>query len=350
MLEQAREALIELPGAGASILEISHRSTHFLDILAEAEANLRALFGIGAEFRVLFLQGGAQQQFALIPMNFLAGSGGTAEYVVTGYWSRKACSEARLEGDSAVLWDGAEVGYRRMPRRAELCMDAARKRAAVYVHCTANETIQGIQLREAPDTGSVPLICDASSDILSRPLPMDCYRMLYASAQKNLGPAGLTLAIVHQTLLDTPAPPLHPMLDYRALAAAGSVLNTPPVFAIYTLMLMTRWVRDGIGGLDAMAHLNQRKADLLYAVLDTHPDFYRGHALPESRSLMNVTWRLPDEQLEGRFLAEAAQIGCVELRGHRSVGGIRASLYNAVTLEACQTLATFMENFIRRHG
>ena len=350
VLEEAREALRELPGAGASIIEISHRSEPFAAILAETRENVRSLLGIGDEYEVLLLQGGAQQQFALIPMNFLAGTGRCAEYVVSGYWARKAYREAAAEGHSAALWDGAGDDYRRMPGAAELALDGPRRERAAYVHYTANETIQGTQFRELPDFGAVPAICDASSDILSRPLPMERCSMLYASAQKNLGPAGLTLVIAHRDLLQRGARGLHPMLDYRELAAQDSVLNTPPVFAIYVTLLVTRWIRDEIGGLQAMARCNGAKAALLYRVLDDSGGFYRGHARQESRSLMNVTWRLADEELERRFLDEAAAAGCIELRGHRSVGGVRASLYNAVTLDGCRVLADFMAEFQRRYG
>ena len=350
VLEEAREALLELPGAGASIIEISHRSARFADILAETRDNVRSLLEIDDGYEVLFLQGGAQQQFALIPMNFLAGTGRCAEYVVSGYWSRKAYREAQPEGCSAVLWDGAGDDYRRMPPVSELALDGPRRARAAYVHYTANETIHGTQLRELPEFGPVPAICDASSDILSRPLPVERCSMVYASAQKNLGPAGVTVVIVRRDLLERGAAGLHPMLDYRRLAAADSLLNTPPVFAIYVTLLVTRWIRDAVGGLEAMARRNRAKAETLYRVLDGSGGFYRGYARPESRSHMNLTWRLADEQLEPRFLEGAVAAGCIELRGHRSVGGMRASLYNAVSLESCRQLAAFMTEFLRRHG
>lgn len=353
VLAAAREALCELPGAGATVLEISHRSPEFERILAEAEANLRALLGIDDAWAILFLQGGARQQFALIPINFVAGSGRRAEYVVSGYWSRTAHAESAVAaepGAGAVLWDGAGERYRRMPRADELVLPGARRTAAAYVHYAVNETIEGIQLRELPEFGAVPAICDASSDILSRPLPLERCAMIYAGAQKNLGPAGLTLAAVRRDLLERAAPSLPAMFDYRRLAEARSLLNTPPVFAIYVTLLVTRWIRDEIGGLEEMARRNRTKARTLYQVLDESGGFYRGHALPESRSHMNVTWRLPDTELEARFLAQARAAGFSGLDGHRSIGGLRASLYNAVSPESVRALAGFMEEFQRCHG
>ena len=350
VLAAAREALRELPGAGATIVEISHRSDWFEEILTEAEANLRALLGLDDAWALLFLQGGARQQFALIPINFLAGSGRRAEHVVSGYWSRIAYHEAALAGSSAVLWDGRGEAYRRMPRPDELALPPARRADAAYVHYTVNETIEGTQLPELPDFGAVPAICDASSEILSRPLPLERCAMIYAGAQKNLGPAGLTLVAVRRDLLERGAPSLPAMFDYRRLAEAGSLLNTPPVFAIYVTLLVTRWIRDQIGGLEEMARRNRAKARTLYRVLDQSGGFYRGHAQPDSRSCMNVTWRLPATELEERFLAQATAAGFMGLGGHRSVGGLRASLYNAVSPDSCHALAAFMEEFLRCHG
>ena len=350
VLAAARDALGAPPGAGATILEISHRSGAFEEILAEAEANVRALLGIDDAWAVLFLQGGARQQFALIPINFLAGGARRAEYVVSGYWSRTAHAEAALAGSSGVLWDGAGDRYRRMPRPDELVLPAARRAATAYVHYTVNETIEGIQLRTLPKFGAVPAICDASSEILSRPLPLERCAMVYASAQKNLGPAGLTLVAVRRDLLERTPPSLPAMFDYRRLAAARSLLNTPPVFAIYVTLLVTRWVRDEIGGLEEMARRNRAKAQILYHVLDESGGFYRGHALPESRSHMNVTWRLADPASEPMFLEQASAAGFMGLAGHRSVGGLRASLYNAVSAASCRELAAFMREFVRCHG
>ena len=350
VLAAAREALRELPGAGATILEISHRSASFEEIMAETEANLRELLGIGDNWKLLFLQGGARQQFALIPINFLAGSGRCAEYVVSGYWSRTAHAEAGLAGRSAVLWDGAGERYRRMPRPDELALPPARAAGAAYVHYTVNETIEGTQFPELPEFDAVPAVCDASSEILSRPLPLERCALVYAGAQKNLGPAGLTLVAVRRDLLERAARSLPPMFDYRRLAEADSLLNTPPVFSIYVTLLVTRWIRDDIGGLEEMARRNRAKARTLYRVLDESGGFYRGHALPESRSHMNVTWRLADAELEPLFLEQATAAGFMGLGGHRSVGGLRASLYNAVSPASCRALAGFMAEFLRCHG
>ena len=308
------------------------------------------MLGIDDAWAVLFLQGGARQQFALIPINFLAGSGRCAEYVVSGYWSRTAYAEAALAGSSAALWDGAAGEYRRMPRPDELALSPARRAGAAYVHYTVNETIEGTQFRELPEFGAVPAICDASSELLSRPLPLERCAMIYASAQKNLGPAGVTLVAVRRDLLARAARSLPAMFDYRRLAEGRSLINTPPVFAIYVTLLVTRWVRDEVGGLEEMARRNRAKAQTLYRVLDDSGGFFRGHALPESRSCMNVTWRLAEPALEPLFLEQAAAAGLVGLGGHRSVGGLRASLYNAVSMESCHALAGFMEEFLRCHG
>jgi phosphoserine aminotransferase len=347
VLEEAREHLLALPGTGASILEISHRSEAFTLVQEEAEANLRELLEIPAGSRVLFLQGGASLQFSMVPMNLLAGSRAPAAYVVTGSWGERAAAEARRQGPVGVVWDGAPDGYTRVPDLGELEVP----RAAPYLHVTTNETIEGVQLPEdfEPETGP-PLVADASSDLLSRPIPVDRYSLLYAGAQKNAGPAGLTVVIVRDDLLTRAAPDLPTMLDYRTHAEHRSSFNTPPVFAVYVLMLVTRWIRDEIGGLDKMRERNAEKAALLYEALDTSEGFYRGHAHPSARSWMNVTFRLADEELERRFLAEAAEHDLVELRGHRSVGGVRASIYNAMPLEGVRALQAFMDDFRARHA
>jgi phosphoserine aminotransferase len=344
VLEAAREHVLALPGAGASILEISHRSRAFGEVIEEAEVNLRELLEIPATHRVLFLQGGASLQFSMVPMNLLRGSRTPAAYVVTGSWGRKAVAEARKEGPVEVGWDGEADGYSTVPD-----LDSLEVRPdAAYLHVTSNETIQGVELPPGFEPASKPpLVCDASSDFLSRPLPIERYGLLYAGAQKNAGSAGLTVAIVREDLLERIPDGLPTMLDYRAHAEHRSLYNTPPVLAIDVLALVTRWVRDEVGGLEKMAERNREKAALLYEAIDASHGFYRGHAAPVARSLMNVTFRLLSEELEAAFLAEAAGRGLVELRGHRSVGGIRASIYNAMPLEGVRALAELMQSSYR---
>jgi phosphoserine aminotransferase len=342
VLEQAGERVRSLPGAGASILEVSHRSTAFEAILDEAESNLRDLLEVPDEHRVLFLQGGASLQFSMAPMNLLRGSGRTAAYVVTGSWGEKAVAEARKEGDVVVVWDGGPSGYSSVPDLAQVNIadDSA------YLHVTSNETIQGVELPVGSEPSAGPfLVADASSDFLSRPIPLERYGLLYAGAQKNAGPAGLTIAIIREDVLARIPARLPSMLDYRTYAEHRSLYNTPPVFAIDVLMLVTRWIRDEVGGLDKMHERNGEKAALVYEAIDTSDGFYRGHARAEARSLMNVTFRLPDETLDAAFVSEAAANGLLELKGHRSVGGIRASIYNAMPLEGVRTLRAFMDYF-----
>jgi phosphoserine aminotransferase len=342
VLERASERVRELPGAGASILEISHRSVAFEAVIEEAEANLRDLLEIPPSHRVLFLQGGASLQFSMVAMNLLRGSAAPAAYVVTGSWGQKALAEARREGPVEVLWDGAEGGYASVPDLGDLDVPAG----APYLHVTSNETIQGVEYPAGFEpAGGPPLVCDASSDFLSRPLPVERYGLLYAGAQKNAGAAGLTVAIVREDLLERIPNGLPAMLDYRTYAKHRSLYNTPPVFAIEVLRLVTRWLRDEIGGLDKMAECNREKAALLYEAIDRSEGFYRGHAEPAARSLMNVTFRLPSPELEAAFIAEAAERGLVELKGHRSVGGIRASIYNALPIEGIRALVERMSAF-----
>ena len=346
VLREIQRDLLAYPGAGASILEISHRSATMDAILAETEANLRGLLAIPDNFRVLFMQGGARLQFSMVPLNLLRGRNQPAQYILTGSWGKQAADEAVREGAVTIAWDGAAEGYRRVPLGDELRLEDD----PAYVHYTSNETIHGVQFASEPEVGSAILVCDASSDFLSRPLAIERYGLLYACAQKNAGPAGLTLAIIRDDVLERCAPGLHSMLDYRQYAESNSLLNTPPVFAIYVLMLITRWLRKEMGGLEGIAELNQRKAKHLYDVLDAHRDFYVGHAQPASRSMMNVTFRLPDGELEKSFFKEAEKRGLHQLKGHRSVGGVRASIYNAMPLEGVEALRHFMTEFLKRHG
>ncbi len=340
-LEEAQRDLLALPGTGISILEISHRSKTFLSIIEQAEGNLRKLLAIPDNYRVIFLQGGALLQFAMIPMTFIHGTGKSADYIISGSWAKKAMSEAKTQGGVRVAWDGASGGYRRMPTQAELELSSN----AVYVHMTSNETIQGIQFPTEPDTGDVPLVCDASSDFLCRPLDMQKYGILYACAQKNAGPAGVTVVIMRDDLLARVPASLPSMLNYKAIADQKSLLNTPPCFGVYMVKLVTDWLLRDIGGLDKVLQRNQEKSSLLYSAIDKSDGFYNGHAEPESRSMMNVTFRLPNAELEEKFIGDAKARGLVELKGHRSVGGCRASIYNAMPIEGVQALHDFMLEF-----
>ena len=345
VLEVARDEMLSFAGAGMSVSEMSHRSKWFEGIIGEAEASLRELLAIPTDYRVLFLQGGASLQFSMVPLNFLRGSSAPADYVVSGSWAKKAVVEARREGEVRVVWDGAENAYSTLTdlRQLEVAKDDA------YLHVTSNETIQGIEFQPGFEPeGGPPLICDASSDFLSRPLPVSRYGMIYAGAQKNAGLAGLTVAILREDLLERIPDGLHTMLDYRTFSENRSLYNTPPAYAIYVLMLVTRWLRMDVGGLDDMHARNLEKSALLYSAIDDSDGFYRGHADKAFRSRMNITWRLPSEALEKRFVDEAEAAGLLELNGHRSVGGCRASIYNAMPLEGVLALRAFMEGFAAR--
>jgi phosphoserine aminotransferase len=344
VLEQVRGDLPTLPDVGASALEVSHRGAWFSSVIEEAEANLRSLLAIPDRFHVLFCQGGASMQFSMVPMNLLRGAETAADHIVTGSWGAKAVTEARKEGRIRIAWTGAEDRFVRVPEPQELLEAVAP--SAAYVHVTMNETIQGVEFPGTPIVpDDVPSVADASSDFLSRPIEIERFGLLYAGAQKNAGPAGVTIVIVRDDLLERIPDGLPSTMDYRTYVEHRSLFNTPPVFAIYVLMLVTRWLRDDVGGLAPMAARNREKAAMLYDVIDASPGFYRGHAEPGSRSLMNVTFRLPSEELDAAFVAEAAERGMIELRGHRSVGGVRASIYNAMPVEDVRALAAFMDGF-----
>ena len=345
-LEEAQRDLLALPGVGISILEVSHRTPTFQAVIDQAEANLRKLLAIPDNYRVLFMQGGAQLQFAMVPMNLLACTGKSADYIQTGSWGNKAIKEAATQGDTRVAWDGGSDNYIRVPDQAELDLDPA----AAYVHITSNETIQGVQFASEPEVGNVPLVCDSSSDFLCRPVPIDRYGIIYACAQKNAGPAGVTIVIIRDDLIDKSPPGLPSMLSYPVVAKGKSLQNTPPVFAIYMVKLVTDWLINEIGGLAKMAELNRAKSKLLYDVIDQCGGFYEGHAQPASRSIMNVTFRLVDTALEGQFFEQAAQRGLVALKGHRSVGGGRASIYNAMPVEGVRLLRDFMLEFREKNA
>ena len=344
VLEQTQQSIAEVPEVGLSILGISHRSDWFAAVVAEAEANIRQLLNLSDEFAVLFLQGGATLQFSMVPMLLLRGTGKTAEYLKTGYWSSKAIAEAALEGQVRVAWDGEPLGYRRLPHEQDL----ACSHDAAYLHYVSNETVEGTQFQHLPEHNSVKRVCDMSSDFLSRPFDANRYDIIYAHAQKNLGPAGVTVVILRKALLEHVPPGLPAMLDYRNHLKTSSIYNTPPVFAIYVTLLVTRWLLHTVGGLAQMNAINQRKAQALYEVLDQYPDLFQGWAAREDRSLMNVVFKLPTAEQERAFLQQAEAQGFSGLTGHRSLGGVRASIYNAMPETSVQQLAAFMRDFATR--
>ena len=346
VLRQVQEEMLALPGVGASVLEISHRSAAFIEIVEAAEANLRALLAIPDDYEVLFLQGGSRLQFSMVPMNLLGPDASSADYIITGSWGKNAAKEASKEGDIKIAWDGAITNYDRLPSPDELDFSPN----AAYVHYTSNETIQGVQFPSEPETGPVPLVCDASSEFLYKPIDVSRYGLIYACAQKNAGPAGVTVVVVRNDLLARSADDLPGYCSYQVHSEGKSMWNTPPTFAIYVLKLVTEWLQSEIGGLEKMYIRNKRKAELLYDVLDAHPDIYQGHAQKNCRSLMNVTFRLPSDELSASFLTEAKERRLTDLKGHRSVGGIRASIYNAMPVAGVEALRDFMVDFARRNG
>jgi len=343
VLELAQRDLLSLPGVGMSVMEISHRSKTFDDIFAKAESGLRELLGIPANYHVLFLQGGASLQFSMVPMNFLAADG-SADYVITGSWGKKALKEAKRAGNVNVAASMADGGFTRVPANEELKLDAQ----ATYLHITTNETIEGVEWKQEPEIGDVSLVADASSDILSHPIPVEKYGIIYAGAQKNMGPSGVTLVIVRDDLLSKIPDGLHTMLDYRTHVENKSLYNTPNTWGIYIISLICDWLKER-GGLVGMHRENEAKAQLIYDAIDA-TEFYRGHADHDSRSIMNVTFRLPNEELEKKFTAEATAQGLDGLKGHRSVGGIRASIYNAFPLAGVKALVAFMKEFEKNNG
>lgn len=343
VLEEAREHLLALPGVGMSILEISHRSKPFDEIIEGAVADIRTLAGIPDNYHVLFLQGGASLQFSMVPMNLLP-PGGSADYIVTGSWSQKAIKEAKRVGGVKVAATTEGENFSRIPKQEELKLDPN----AAYVHYTTNNTIFGTEFSYVPAVGDVPLVADASSDIFSGPIDVSKFGLIYAGAQKNLAPAGVTLAIIRDDLLKRTPSSLPTMLQYTIHAENKSLYNTPPVFPIYVMRLVLKWLLKK-GGLAAIEKDNARKAEKLYAEID-RTGFYRAHAQPGSRSRMNVTFRLPNEELEKKFAKEAPAAGLDGLKGHRSVGGMRASIYNAFPEEGVDALVHFMKEFERTNG
>jgi len=346
VLEELRDEMLCLPGAGCSLLEMSHRDKQFLEILHGAEASLRSLLSIHDDYAVLFLQGGARLQFSMIPANLMRGTNKTAEYLLTGSWGKYALAEAVKEGTAKAIFDAKASNYNVTPSASDYSASAD----AAYLYYCSNETIQGVQFPNEPQCPEgVPLVCDASSDFMCRPVDMPRYGILYACAQKNAGPAGVTVVIIRRDLLERSSDALPGYLNYRNHAENDSEWNTPPTFAIYALGKVAKWIANDIGGLEAMQRHNAAKAGLLYDAIDAFPQFYQGHADRDCRSLMNVTFRLPNDELQAAFLTGAKAEDLDNLAGHRSVGGIRASIYNAMPTEGVRALSQYMTDFAVKH-
>ena len=345
VLEKAQAELLDYAGCGMSVMEMSHRSKEFEGIIQTAEADLRELMGIPANYKIVFVQGGATLNFAMIPMNFRP-AGTSADYIVTGAWSKTANKEASKLGATKLAFTSEAENFTRLPAQEALVLDPS----AAYLHFCHNETIHGVEFRTEPVApAGVPLICDMSSDFLSQPVDVTRYDMIYAGAQKNAGPAGVVVCIIKEDLLARVPEKMPALLDYRLLAESGSLHNTPPCWSIYMVGLVFKWLKD-LGGLPAVYKLNQEKADLIYGAIDASGGYYRGHAKPEARSIMNVPFRMQSEELEDLFVKEAKKADFIGLKGHRSVGGLRASIYNALPIESAKALAVFMADFQKAHG
>jgi phosphoserine aminotransferase len=339
VLEKAQQELIDFRGTGMSVMELSHRSKVYEEVHNQAIISLKELLSIPEDYEVLFLQGGASLQFSMIPMNFLQPEK-KASYVMTGSWSEKAFSEAKLFGDVYHAASTKGGNYRSIPKLTELQYNPT----DAYLHLTSNNTIYGTQWKDFPDTGEVPLIADMSSDIFSKPVDVSKFALIYAGAQKNLGPSGVTVVIIRKNLLEQANTKIPTMLKYGTHAKNNSLYNTPPTFGIYMLGEVLNWARE-LGGLTAISEQNDKKANLIYNVIDTSNGYYIGHAEQDSRSLMNITFNLKTEELEKKFLEQAKQEGFVGVNGHRSIGGCRVSAYNAVPVEACKAFSEFMVQF-----
>ena len=344
VLEHAQSEILSLGGIGMSVMEVSHRSKYFEPVLAAAESGIRELLAVPDNYGILFLQGGATLQFSMVPMNFLP-AGERADYIITGAWGKKALKEAKRCGTAIPVFSDEANGFRSVPTQDELTFHPS----ARYIHYTSNETIEGVEFKYDLDGAGVPVVCDASSNILSKPIDIEKYALIYAGAQKNIGPSGVTVVIIRDDMLAAVPEGQHSILDYRQLADNNSMLNTPNTWGIYLISLVCEWLRDR-GGVKAMEIKNVEKATLLYDAIDSSDGFYAGHAEREARSMMNVTFRLPSEELEKRFCSEAAATGLDGLKGHRSVGGIRASIYNAFPREGVEALIEFMKDFAQKNG
>jgi len=345
VLLQVQESIHTEPDTGLSILGISHRSKWFADVVAEAEQNVLSLLELTDDYHVLFLQGGATQQFSTIAMSLMGTTSGVPEYLLTGYWSGKSVVDAQHIGKIRTLWSGESEGYSRLPSDEELTFSPD----APYLHYISNETVEGLQFQRILGLDSVPRIVDMSSDFLSCPCEAHRFSMIYAHAQKNLGPAGVTIVVIRKDLVERCKDDLPGFLDYRSQIKAGSIFNTPPVFAIYVVLLITRWLKNDIGGLVNMNAINAAKAALLYRAIDASQGFYLGRSQKQDRSLMNVAFNLNTPELEKKFLETSSAAGFSGLNGHRAIGGMRASLYNGVTLKAVEDLVEFMNDFQKQH-
>ena len=337
VLENAAKQMLNYENSGMSVMEMSHRSSSYLKIFDNTKALLKKVMNIPEGYQIVFIQGGATQQFSMVPINLL--KNGKADYIVTGAFSKKAMQEAKKYGDIHVAYDGSENGYKHNPTQEELDLTGD----ASYVHLCTNNTIFGTEWKYVPDTKGVPIIADMSSNILSKPIDVSKFGMIYAGAQKNMGIAGLGVAIIKEELLQKVAPQTPVLMDYQLMIENDSMYNTPPAYAIYVLGLVLEWI-DNKGGLEVMEKCNIEKANVLYDYLDTS-DFYKPHANADNRSLMNVTFTTPNKDLDEKFVKESIAAGMTNLKGHRSVGGIRASIYNAMPLEGVKTLVTFMKKF-----
>jgi phosphoserine aminotransferase len=343
VLKEIQASFLDFKGSGMSVTEISHRSKWFDEVINDAINRTKRLLGLDGRYHVLFLQGGASMQFCMVAMNFLSG-GRKADYVNTGTWSTKAIKEAQLQGkDITVVASSEDGNFSYIPKNIAFSKEAA------FVHITSNNTIKGTQWANFPETGNVPLIADMSSDIMCRPFDTTPFGMMYAGAQKNIGPAGVCMVIIREDMLDPVPDDIPTMLSYKTFAAKNSMFNTPPCFSIYTIQLVLKWLEETVGGLDKMEKINREKAGMIYDTIDTS-DFYSGTAEKDSRSLMNVTFRLPTEELEKTFIAKALENNLGGLKGHRSVGGCRASIYNATSVKTLEVLCDFMKTFEKENG
>jgi phosphoserine aminotransferase len=345
VLKQAQEEMLDYKGTGMSVLEISHRSKEFEAVIQTTEADLRELMGIPAGYKIMFLQGGASMQFAMVPMN-LRPAGASADYIITGTWGKKAFDEASKLGTTHAAANMNDGNFDHLPAQSELKLDPQ----AAYLHFTSNETIQGVEYFSEPvPPAGVPLVCDASSDFISRPIDVSKYSFIYAGAQKNAGPAGVVIVIAREDMIAKAPDSLPVIFNYKTHAAEGSLYNTPPCYSIYIIGLVLKWIK-GLGGLMEMEKINRKKAEMVYQAIDDSGGFFKGHARKEDRSLMNITFRLPSEALEEQFASDAKKLDLIGLKGHRSVGGIRATLYNAMSIEGSEALVKYMKEFQKKNG